>query len=104
MRPIILAALALTGCASTQTVLNREPFEVVRSAKSADEVTFCLQNKMGVPALDKDGAKVVLSKTTIGVVGEAFTIRPDGTGSIIELRKGSTLLHGYLRRCYPPRP
>lgn len=101
---IIIAALAASGCASTQTVLNRAPIDVVHSARSVEDVVFCMQNKLDLAPLEQAGAKVFISKTSIGVVGETISIRPEGTGSVIELRNGSTLAHGYLRKCYPPLP
>lgn len=97
---IAISALALAGCASTQTVLSKEPTEVFRSEKSVNEVAFCLANKNNVPAMDRDdGSKVVLVKNAYGGVSLAFTIYPDGDGSRIEYRRQFGTIGGIWRQC-----
>ena len=105
MRNLVIPALlvSLTACASTQIVLEREPKDVVHSPYSADRVVFCLQDRMGVAPLEKDGAKIFLNKTNFGVVANSLSVRPDGDGSIIELRRGSTPGYAAFRKCYQPR-
>ena len=48
---VAFAASALAGCASTQTVLSKEPTEVFHSKDSVNTVAFCLANKNNTPAL-----------------------------------------------------
>ena len=97
---ILMALLALTGCASTQTVLDKAPTEVFHSPKSVNEVAFCLGNKNNVSVLDKDdGSKVVLLKNGYGAVSLAFSIKPEGTGSVIEYRKQFGTIGGIWKQC-----
>lgn len=102
MRIPILAAttLALAGCASTQTVLDKEPTEVFYSTNSQNEVAFCLANKNNTSALDRDdGSKVVLIKNGYGGVSLAFTVYPDPKGSRVEYRKQFGTIGGIWKQC-----
>jgi hypothetical protein len=100
MKKIIALAVLLSGCASTQTVLSKQPTEVFHSKKSANDVAFCLANKNNVPALDRDdGSKVVLLKNGYGGVSLAFTVRPEGSGSTIEYRKQFGTIGGIWKQC-----
>ncbi|MEW4469033.1 hypothetical protein AB1K62_14495 [Parasphingorhabdus sp. JC815] len=97
---ILIGAIALGGCASTQTVLSKEPTEVYHSENSQNEVVFCLANKNNVPVLDKDdGSKVVLIKNGYGGVSLAFTIWPEGEGSRIEYRRQFGTIGTAWRQC-----
>lgn len=101
MKYFSLALLALAGCASTQTVLDKEPKEIVQSEKSQNEVAFCLANKNNTGALDQDdGSKVILIKNTYGALGTAFTVRENGSGSTIEVREGFNAIGIIHRQCY----
>ena len=93
-------ALALTGCASTQTVLSKPVTETFHSSQSAKEVAFCLANKNNVAALDRDdGSRVVLLKNGYGGVSLAFTVIPEGTGSKIEYRREFGTVGGIWKQC-----
>lgn len=95
-----ITLLALAGCASTQTVLDKSPTQVFHSPKSVKEVTFCLANKNSVPALERDdGSRVVLLKNGYGGVSLAFTIYPEGEGSRIEYRKQFGTVGGIWKQC-----
>ena len=84
----LFAAVSLSACASTQTVLSEAPEEVFFTDSSPNEVAFCLANKNNTPAMDRDdGSKVVLIKNGYGGVSLAFTIWPDGEGSRVEYRR-----------------
>ena len=97
---ICCAVLMTTGCATTQTVLNKEPTEVFHSEKSQNEVAFCLANKNNTAAMDKDnGAKVVLIKNGYGGVSLAFSVFAEGTGSRIEYRKQFGTIGGIRKQC-----
>lgn len=97
----LMLLLVLGGCASTQTVLSQEPREVVRSDKSFNDVVFCLANKNNTAPLDQDdGSKVILIKNQYGAVGMAFTVRPDGDGSTVAIRKAITSLGVIHKQCY----
>lgn len=99
--PILCAAsLVLAGCASTQTVLSKEPTEVFYSEKSQNEVAFCLANKNNTNILDRDdGSKVILIKNGYGGVSLAFTVFPDPKGSRIEYRKQFGTIGGIWKQC-----
>lgn len=102
MRYTILAAttLALAACASTQTVLDKEPTEVFYSTKSQNEVAFCLANKNNTSALERDdGSKVVLIKNGYGGVSLAFTVYADPKGSRVEYRKEFGTIGGIWKQC-----
>lgn len=102
---LFLAAGALSGCASTQTVLNKAPTQVYHSEHTVNEVAFCLSNKNGVPAMDRDdGSKVVLLKNGYGGVSLAFTIFPEGTGSRIEYRMEFGTIGGVWKKCVGAEP
>lgn len=93
-------ALALSGCASTQKVLDKEPTQVFHSEKSQNEVAFCLANKNNTSAMDRDdGSKVVLIKNGYGGVSLAFSVYPEGTGSRIEYRKEFGTIGGIWKQC-----
>lgn len=101
MRYFPIALLALAGCASTQTVLNKEPKEIVQSERSQVEVAFCLANKNNTSSLDRDdGSKVILIKNNYGALGTAFTVRKNGSGSTIEVREGFNAIGIIHRQCY----
>lgn len=90
----------LAGCASTQTVLDKDPTEVFHSDKSQNEVAFCLANKNNTGALDQDdGSKVVLIKNGYGGVSLAFTVYKEGEGSRIEYRKQFGTIGGIWKQC-----
>lgn len=100
-----LALLALAGCASTNTVLSKQPTEVFRSEKSQNEVAFCLANKnMTVPMDRDDGAKVVLIKNGYGGVSLAFSVYKEGNGSRIEYRKQFGTIGGIWKQCIGLKP
>ncbi|WP_082847644.1 hypothetical protein [Erythrobacter sp. HI0074] len=96
----LVAALSLSACASTQTVLSEEPNEVFFTDSSPNEVAFCLANKNNTPAMDRDdGSKVVLVKNAYGGVSLAFTIWPDGEGSRVEYRRAFGTIGASWKQC-----
>lgn len=100
VRVCLLAALAVSGCASTQKVLDKGPTEVFHSQKSVNDVAFCMSNKNNVPAMDRDdGSKVVLIKNGYGGVSMAFSIFPEGSGSRVEYRKQFGTIGGIWKQC-----
>ncbi len=99
MRYLLLLPL-LAGCASTQTVLSKEPTEVFNSTKTQNEVVFCLANKNNVPALDQDdGSKVILLKNGYGGVSLSFTVFPAEKGSRIEYRRQFGTVGAKWKQC-----
>lgn len=95
--------VALSGCATTETVLNKPATEVYHSTSSVNQVAFCLANKNNTAALDRDdGSKVVLIKNGYGAVSLAFNVFPEGTGSRIEYRKQFGTIGGIWRQCIGP--
>lgn len=108
MRKLIFSTLAigaLSGCASTGTVLSKEPTEVYTINKAPSAVAFCLANRNNVPVLDRqDGSKVVLLKNGYGGVSLAFSIFPEGEGSRIEYRKQFGTFGGQWKKCVGVEP
>jgi hypothetical protein len=97
---VVLGALALAGCASTDKVLNEPVTAVYHSPKSPKEVAFCLGNKNNASVLERDdGSRVVLLKNGYGAVSLAFSVSPDGTGSKIEYRKQFGTIGGIWKQC-----
>ncbi len=95
-----IGAMGLTGCASTQEVLSKEPAETFYTKDSVNTVAFCLSDKNHSPALDRDdGSKVVLLKNNYGAVSMAFTIFPHEGGSRIELRKQFGTIGNIWKQC-----
>jgi len=102
---IIVAAIGLTGCASTQTVLSKAPTEVFHSPHTVKEVAFCLGNKNNTSTLERDdGSRVVLLKNGYGGVSLAFTIIPEAEGSRIEYRKEFGTIGGIWKQCVGVEP
>ncbi|WP_249403832.1 hypothetical protein [Sphingomonas sp. CFBP 13720] len=105
---ILPALLLVTGCATTNKILRKEPEEVFRVATSADEVVKCLEVNNNKRAIERaDGARVVRIRNGYGGVERAFSVYPEGTGSRIEVRKdflGGMLI--YWRPCVglSPKP
>lgn len=97
---VLAGAVILSGCASTQKVLSKEPTEVFHTARSADEVAFCLANKNNTAPMPRDdGSRVVLIKNGYGGVSLAFSVFPEGTGSRIEYRKQFGTVGGIWKQC-----
>lgn len=97
---VLAAAASVSGCASTNKVLSKEPKEVFHTAKSADEVAFCLANKNNTAPMPRDdGSRVVLIKNGYGGVSMAFSVYPEGTGSRIEYRKQFATVGGAWKQC-----
>lgn len=100
MGSVLAASVLLAGCASTQKVLAKPVAEVWHSDQSAKEVAFCLANKNSAPAMERDdGSRVVLVKNGYGGVAIALTVKPDGTGSTIEVRRAFTVIHPGFNSC-----
>lgn len=93
-------ALALSGCASTQTVLNRPITATYHSPQTVKQVAFCLADKNHTAALERDdGSRVVLIKNGYGGVSLAFSVYPEGLGSRIEYRKEFGTIGGIWKQC-----
>jgi hypothetical protein len=101
----VVVLSAVSGCASTQKVLSKEPTQVYHSEHSVNEVAFCLANKNNTSALDKDdGSKVILLKNGYGGVSLAFSIYPEEKGSRIEYRKEFGTVGGIWKKCVGVEP
>lgn len=100
--PMILAAsVCLASCASTQTVLSKEPSDTFTSAKSPGVVASCIASRnSSTPMLQEDGSQVVLIKNNLyDAVSSAFTIRPEGKGSRVEYRRSFIALGESWKSC-----
>lgn len=101
-RLLIVAGVAamLSGCASTQEVLNGPVTEEFHSSESVKTVAFCLADKNHTAALERDdGSRVVLIKNGYGGVSLAFTVYPEGNGSRIEYRRKFGTIGGIWKQC-----
>lgn len=79
MKRIVLAALTLSACTSTQGVLDKPATQVFQSTRPADEIIFCIADKNQTAPLKRaDGSTVLLYKNGYGAVSLAFTVWPDG--------------------------
>jgi len=102
---VAAAVCALTGCASTQEVLNNPPKQTFHSEKSQNEVAFCLANKNNTVPLDRDdGSKVILLKNGYGGVAQTFSVYPDGSGSRVEWREKFESIGGAWKQCVGLKP
>lgn len=101
MRYIPLAFVALAGCASTQSVLNKEPTEVFASKNNAEFVANCIaKGNRSWPKVRADGSTVVLIKNNMyDAVSSAFVIWPDGDGSRVEYRRSFIAFGEQWRDC-----
>jgi len=99
----LLGAIALGGCASTQTVLSTDTDESVKSSKSADAVALCLvdRNRSKAERISSvDGDQVVLLKNGYNAVAMTFTVSQDGDGSRVNIRRQFPIVGVKHRQCY----
>jgi hypothetical protein len=89
-----LAALLIAGCASTGTILATQPDRIYRSARSSRDVGNCLRVELSEAGrtpivLEGDSETTFLFKNSYGATDLAFTVKPEGEGSLIELRRAN---------------
>lgn len=95
-----VAALSLNGCASTQDVLSREPSQVLSSEKNYLDVAACIGDLNNMPVQERgDGSRVIAVKAMAGNVGAVYTVKPNGTGSTVELRQPGMMDVSKFKRC-----
>lgn len=95
-----LAALSLSGCASTQDVLSREPSQVLSSDKNYLDVAACIGDLNNMPVQERgDGSRVIAVKAMAGNVGAVYTVKPNGSGAIVELRQPGIMDVSKFKRC-----
>lgn len=100
MLAILIASQSLTGCASTTDVLARQPSEVLTSNKNYIDVAACIGDLNNMLVQERgDGSRVVAVKAMAGNVGAVYTIKPNGSGSIVELRQPGILDASKYKRC-----
>lgn len=98
---IALVVSLLVGCASTQDVLHKEPDSVFHSKKSVDEVVNCIAAKNNATAREAaDGSKFVQIKNGWQGITLLFQVRPEGSGSRIELKKFYPAGIAAHKQCY----
>lgn len=102
MRSFAIAGMVLlAGCASTQTVLHKEPDSVFHSAKPVDEVVSCIARKNGAKVREAaDGSKFVQIKNGWQGIVLLFSVLPEGEGSRIELKKFYPMGIAAHKQCY----
>jgi hypothetical protein len=104
---LLVAALTLcvTSCATTNEVLRKDVDEVFHSPRPPAEVVACFEqlNNMRVIEL-ADGTRVAAFRNGYGGVVKAFSIKPEGTGSLIESRHSDMGLAGRWKRCVGIKP
>lgn len=97
----IVLALALSACASTQTVLRKEPDSVFHSTKSVDQVATCIAEKNGAKVREAaDGSKFIQIKNGWQGITLLFQVTPEAEGSRIELKKFYPLGIATHKQCY----
>lgn len=95
-----VAMLALSGCASTQDVLSREPSQVLSSDKNYLDVAACIGDLNNMPVQERgDGSRVIAVKAMAGNVGAVYTVKPNGTGATVELRQPGMMDVSKFKRC-----
>lgn len=95
-----VAALSLSGCASTQDVLSRAPSQVLSSDKNYLDVAACIGDLNNMPVQERgDGSRVIAVKAMAGNVGAVYTVKPNGTGSTVELRQPGIMDVSKFKRC-----
>lgn len=102
MRKLAIAAsILLASCASTQDVLHKEPDSVFHSAKPVDEVATCIAQRNGAKVREAaDGSKFVQIKNGWQGITLLFQVRPEGSGSRIELKKFYPMGIAAHKQCY----
>jgi outer membrane murein-binding lipoprotein Lpp len=102
MRFVILASsLCLAGCASTRSLNAKGADEVVSSSQPARAIANCLADKSNAAPIDQgDGTFVITNKDLYGGALATFTVRPDGTGSKTEIRRGFSLTPVPYKGCF----
>lgn len=92
---IVIAALALTGCATPGDIYASEVDKSEVSPKSVAEISQCLQLKWAeAPITAPDGKLSFPMKNGYGVVLGLLTLSPHEQGTLIELRKTGQMLIG----------
>lgn len=103
MGRLVLAAIAcisLAGCASTADVLSRAPSETLTSSKNYIDVAACIGDLNNMPVQERsDGSRVIAVKALAGNVGTVYTVKPNGTGAIVELRQPGIMDVSKFKRC-----
>lgn len=96
----VLSLALTTGCATTNSVLAKEPEEIIRVAQPPQEVAQCLSKSNNRRTIERaDGALVVRIRDGYGGVDRAFSIYPDGAGSKVEVRKSLGWQPVAFKRC-----
>ncbi len=99
MRHLIPMFFLLAGCSSTQQTLSEAPREVIQSDLSQTEAVFCLADRNRVAPLERDdGSQIVSVRAPAGAM--VFTVRPEGEGSRIEVRRSGTIVGVRWRNCF----
>lgn len=99
------ACTGLSGCASTQKVLDGPVTQTFHSSRSAKEVAFCLADRNNTVAMPRDdGSQVILIKNGYGAVSLAFSVYEEGTGSRIDYRRKFGTFGGAWKRCVGLEP
>jgi len=102
MRMIVaaVACAGLAGCASTTDVLSRAPSETLTSTKNHIDVAACIGDLNNMPVQERsDGSRVIAVKALAGNVGAVYTVKPNGSGSIVELRQPGIMDVSKFKRC-----
>jgi hypothetical protein len=96
MKHVILAAILLTGCASSQTVSTQEPRYDLTSDKPLAEVSYCLAQANRTPAkILPDGSHEFTIKNQYGGTGAVITLRADGDKTRFVYRKAFPISVGW---------
>ena len=97
---IVLAAASVSGCTQTADIMARSPDARIESPQSPEVVARCLAKQNSLRVEDGDnGDLLVQMKNMYGALIYSFAIRPNGTGSTIEMRRGNAGMGFKYRDC-----
>ena len=72
-------------------MLQSTPDQIIASSKPVDDVAFCIADKNQASAFrQSDGSQIIQVKSLVGVVGVVFVVKPEGSGSVLEIRRANS--------------
>lgn len=73
---------------------------MLTSDKSYIDVAACIGDLNNMPVQERsDGSRVIAVKAMAGNVGAVYTVKPNGSGAIIELRQPGMMDVSKYKRC-----
>lgn len=99
--PIVACLLSACVTNADRLIASDPPMKVYHSARAPLEIVQCMNNLLHLPAEPRDGAWSISRGTDMGVVINWF-VRPEGPGSVVELRRANKIAPGIAtaERCF----